>query len=69
MADNDLLRLSELQREYADLLGELQKILKRMSGNDGKADEADRQHFKKTERRMKQVQTELEKLKEKLLAR
>lgn len=69
MVDNDLLRLSKLQREYADLLGDLQKILGRMNSNNGKADDADRRHLKKTKRKMKEVQAELDKLREKLLAR
>ncbi len=69
MVDQELMKLSRLQRKYADLFGEMQKILRRMMGNDGKADDADRKHFTKTQKKIKQVERQMKELAEKIKAR
>ncbi len=69
MSDQELLKLSRLNRKLADLLGELQKILRRMRRNDGKADAADRKHFLKTQKKMKKVLVQIDELIKKLKKR
>ena len=69
MSDQELLKLSRLQRKYADLLVEIQKVLRRMMKNDGKADEADRKHLLKTQKKMKRAEAQMEELAEKLRKR
>lgn len=69
MTDQELLKLSRLQRKYADLLGEIQKVLRRMMRNEGKADDADRKHLAKTQKKIKQVERQMIELAEKLRKR
>ena len=66
MIDKELLKLSNLQRRYADLLKEIQKVLSRMSENNGKADEADIKHLHITQKKMIQIETQMKKLGEKI---
>lgn len=69
MSDQELLKLSRLQRKYADLLGEIQKVLRRMMRNESKADDADRKHLAKTQKKIKQVERQMIELAEKLRKR
>ncbi len=69
MIDTELLELSKLQRKYADLFGEIQKVLRRMMRNECKADDADRKHLVKTQKKMKQVERQMKELAEKIKAR
>ncbi len=69
MADQDLLELSRLQKKYAALLGDLQKILQRMKDNDGIADDADVRYLKKTQREMDRIRKKMDELSKRLLAR
>ncbi len=66
MSDQELLNLANLQRKYSDLLGELQKVLRRMRRNNGKADDADRKHLSQTQKKMNRVEAQINKICEKL---
>ena len=69
MSDQELLKLSRLQRKYADLLGEIQKVLRRMRSNDGRADDVDRKFLLKIRKKMDRVEEQMDELIKKIKKR